>query len=110
MTVTTTIEATRSVASEPSEAPVRTGDWFSFKWWYKGRTKEGNTLKLTGRVNAKDASEAAAKVERAMRAEHPDVRWMQGRDMEGVGDWKGCTFGPTVQKMKKLNGPYQRPQ
>lgn len=31
-----------------------------------------------------------------MRAAHPAVRWMQGREIEGGG----MTFGPTVQKLR----------
>lgn len=69
---------------------------FCFRWWYKGRTAEGNTMKLEGRVEARDASEACDKVEKQMRAEWPTVRWMQGREIEG----DGVTFGPTVQKLK----------
>lgn len=69
---------------------------FCFRWWYKGRTVEGNTMKLEGRVVAHDASEACDRVEKQMRAEHPTMRWMQGKEIEG----NGVTFGPTVQKMK----------
>ena len=35
-------------------------------------------------------------MEKQMRAEHPTMRWMQGKEIEG----NGVTFGPTVQKMK----------
>lgn len=75
---------------------VGSTDWFCFRWWYKGRTAEGNTMKLEGRVVARDASEACDKVERQMRAKWPTVRWMHGREIEG----DGVTFGPTVQKLK----------
>ncbi len=76
--------------------PVACSDRFCFRWWYKGRTAEGNTMKLEGRVEARDASEACDKVEKQMRAKWPDVRWMQGREIEA----DGVTFGPTVQKLK----------
>lgn len=69
---------------------------FCFRWWYKGRTAEGNTMTLEGRVEARDASEACYKVEKQMRAKWPTVRWMQGRESEGGG----VRFGPTVQKLK----------
>lgn len=53
-------------------------------------------MKLEGRVVAHDASEACDRVEKQMRAEHPTMRWMQGKEIEG----NGVTFGPTVQKLK----------
>lgn len=76
---------------------VAGSDLFCFRWWYKGKTIEGNIMKLEGRVVAKDASDAIDKVEKQMRAKWPTVRWMQGKEIEGDG-W---TFGPTVQKLKK---------
>jgi hypothetical protein len=69
---------------------------FWFRWWYKGRTPEGNTVKLFGHVQASDAASACDIVERQMRAEHPTIRWMQGREIES----DGYLFGPTVQKLK----------
>lgn len=79
----------------PAPAPV-----FTFKWWYKGKTTEGNIIKFEGRITAADNFEACDKVERLMRAEHPTIAWMQGKNIEGQGNWKGVTFGPTTQKMK----------
>ena len=78
------------------------GGLFCFRWRYKGCTPEGNILKVEGRVTAADAGAACDIVERAMRAKHPTIRWMQGREIEGVGR----TFGPAVQKLKcnKFNG------
>ena len=81
-------------ASDPAVACT---DWFCFRWWYKGRTPEGNTIKLEGDVMARNESEACAKVEATMRAAHPEIRWMQGREIEG----DGVMFGPTVQKLKR---------
>jgi len=68
-----------------------------YRFWYKGRTEEGNILKLEGNVTASGAKAAADIVEEEMRILHPTVRWMRGREVEG----NGCTFGPTVQKLKK---------
>lgn len=78
------------MAADPKEV-------FRFRWWYKGITTEGNILKLAGHTYATDASAACDQVERLMRAEHPTVRWMQGKEIEGDG-WK---FGPTVQKCRR---------
>jgi hypothetical protein len=89
--------------TEPAP-PVRSTDSFCFRWWYKGRTAEGNILKLEGRVDASDASAACRTVEAIMRAEHPTVRWMQGREIEDAC----CKFGPTVQKLKKQNDQAHR--
>lgn len=75
---------------------LRASGLFCFRWWYKGRTLEGNTIKLEGRVVAHDASEACDRVEKQMRAEYPTMRWMQGKELEG----DGVTCGPTVQKLK----------
>ena len=72
------------------------GGLFCFRWWYKGRTVEGNTIKLEGRVAARDASSASAKVEKQMRSDHPTIKWMQGKNIEG----NGIAYGPTVQKTK----------
>lgn len=100
------------VIEQPTALPaVACSEWFCFRWWYKGRTAEGNTMKLEGRVEARDASEACDKVEKQMRAKWPTVRWMQGREIEG----DGVTFGPTVQKLKtpikarKQNAPHELP-
>lgn len=85
--------------------PVACSDRFRFRWWYKGRTTEGNTVKLEGRIEAADADEALAKVEAAMRSRYPTMRWMQGKEIEGGG----VRLGPTVQKLKtpvkKQNNP-----
>ena len=81
---------------ETCGSAVVCSDWFCFRWWYKGRTTEGNTVKLEGRIEAADAGEACDKVEAAMRSRYPTMRWMQGRELEG----DGVRFGPTVQKLK----------
>lgn len=70
---------------------------FQFRWWFKGKTADGNILKLQGHVTAPSAGEACDKVEAAMRKEHPTVRWMQGREIEG----NGVSFGPTVQLIRR---------
>ena len=90
----------------PPGEPLESGGLSVFRWWHKGRTAEGNTIKLEGRVVARDVSEASNKVDAVLRKEHPTIRWMQGREIETgkPGDWQ---FGPTVQKLrgatKKLN-------
>ena len=85
--------------TEKPQPAVASSDLFCFRWWYKGRTAEGNIVKLEGRVDAANESAACRTVEAIMRAEHPTVRWMQGREIED--DF--CKFGPTVQKLKKQN-------
>lgn len=89
------METTKDIKQQQPPAVASSG-LFCFRWWYKGRTLEGNTLKLEGRVVAHDASEACDRVEKQMRAEYPTMRWMQGKELEG----DGVTFGPTVQKLK----------
>ena len=72
-----------------------------FRWWYKGITADRQIIKLQGHIQALDARAACDQVEAQMRAAHPDVRWMQYREVEGFGSNRGVTFGPTVQKMKR---------
>jgi hypothetical protein len=74
---------------------------FWFRWWYKGMTSEGNVISLQGNIQALDAGAACDQVETQMRAAHPDVAWMQGREVEGIGSYRGVRFGPTVQQMKR---------
>ena len=94
-----------------TQSAVRSSGLFCFRWWYKGRTPEGNVIKLEGRVVAHDAGEACDRVEKQMRAEYPAMRWMQGKEIEG----NGVAFGPTVQKLKtpvvaaKQNGAGELP-
>jgi len=71
-----------------------------FRWWYKGKTPDGNTMSLQGHVMARDSSHAGEIVEKDMRKKWPDIKWMQGRDVEGEGDWECVRFGPTVQQLK----------
>lgn len=73
---------------------------FNFKWWYKGKDPLENTLSFNGKIIAKDADEALRNVEKMMRAKYPTVKWMQGKEIEGVGHNLRVTFGPTVQKLK----------
>jgi hypothetical protein len=89
--------STEPATQLPASPPLSSSDLFCFRWWYKGRTAEGSILKLEGYVTAADARAACDIVEREMRAKHPTVRWMQGREIEG----DGFTFGPTVQKLKR---------
>ena len=71
---------------------------FCFRWWYKGRFPNGDTMKASSTVVAADASEAIKKIEFAMRILFPTVHWMQGSEIEG----KGVTFGPTIQRLKRF--------
>jgi hypothetical protein len=80
----------------PPGWPLESGGLSVFRWWHKGRTLEGNTIKLQGRVVAKDASAACDLVDAEMRKQHPNIKWMQGREIEG----NGFRFGPTVQKLR----------
>lgn len=68
-----------------------------FRWWYKGKTPEGNIARFEGTIQAEDYDKASRSVEEMMRARWPKMRWMQGREIEG---W-GWNLGPTVQKMKR---------
>ena len=72
-------------------------DLYWFRWWYKGICPDNVILDLQGHVQATDIDAAGTSVEAICRAEYPRVRWMQGREIEGLG----MTFGPTVQKMKR---------
>lgn len=67
-----------------------------FKWWFKGRTVEGNTIKFEGRVKAIGAGEACHQVDEDMRKQYPDIKWMQGKNVEN----EHIKYGPTVQQMK----------
>ena len=89
----------------PASPPLSSNDWFCFRWWYKGRTAEGNIVKLEGRVDAANEAAACRTVEAIMRAEYPTVRWMQGREIEG----DGVMFGPTVQKLKRKQNKQSEP-
>lgn len=80
--------------------------WFCFRWWYRGLTAEGNIIKLEGHVQATNDTSACHTVEAIMRAEHPTVRWMQGREIEG----NGVMFGPTVQKLKRKQNTQAEPR
>lgn len=79
-----------------SESQATPGAVFTFRWWYRGRTVEGNIVKFVGRIRAVDDRAALKQVEDQMRADYPTIRWMHGREMEGGN----VTFGPTVQKLK----------
>lgn len=74
-------------------------DLFCFRWWFKGETPDGNTMKLEGEINAASAYDAADKVDAQMRKRFPKVRWMRGRKIEG----DGIQYGPTVRRLKKPN-------
>lgn len=71
-----------------------------FRWWYKGILPDGMRMFFQGDGWATDANEAGECIEKMMRSKYPTVRWKQGRDTEGVGDYRGVTFGPTVQMLK----------
>ena len=71
-----------------------------FKWWYKGITREGNTCRFEGDGWAEDFEHASENVERMMREKHPEIKWMQGKEIEGRGDNRGVKFGPTIQMLK----------
>ncbi len=75
-----------------------------FRWWYKGKTPEGNTCSFEGTGFAVDAEAAGQNIEKMMRGQWPSLRWMHGKDVEGEGDNVGVKFGPTVQ-MKALPKP-----
>jgi len=80
-----------------SDIPVAPhSELLRFRWWYKGKTPEGNTIKFEGHVRAKDSSSASDIVEREQRARFPEIVWMQGKEIEG----NGVQFGPTVQQLK----------
>jgi len=75
-------------------------DLIRFRWWYSGVTPEGNTARFEGSGYAKDCDEAISNVEKMMRAKFPEIKWKQGREVEGQGDYRGVTFGPTVQMLR----------
>lgn len=73
---------------------------YKYRWWYKGRTPEGNVMSLQGHVWATDSSQAGDIVESEQRARWPEVRWMHGKEVEGEGENYNVQFGPTTQQMK----------
>lgn len=87
-----------NTASE--RADIGSSTLFRFRWWYKGRTLEGNIIKLEGHVMAKDSWEAAVVVEADQRKRWPDVKWMHDREVEDEGENEGFKFGPTIQLLK----------
>ena len=76
-----------------------------FRWWFKGITPEKNICRFEGTGYAKSAAIAADNVEKMMRKNHPEITWMQGKQIEGVGANHGVTFGPTVQMLKGKKRP-----
>lgn len=79
-----------------------------FRWTYRGRTEDGNTIKFEGHGWAEDSHKAADQIETMMRAKYPDIKWMHGREIEGGN----VTFGPTIQMLKekrKLDVAIHRP-
>ena len=70
---------------------------YRFRWWYKGKTVDGNVVNFSGHVHAVDAAAACNTVEHQMREKHPDIRWMLGKRIETIS----VLFGPTVQQLKR---------
>lgn len=71
-----------------------------FRWWYSGLTTEGNTARFEGTGYAKGDLEAIHNIEKMMRSKYPTMKWKQGREIEGVGNNRGVSFGPTVQMLR----------
>lgn len=54
-----------------------------FSWRHSGRTPNGNTVRLSGDVEADDHGAAADKVDAMLRKLYPQVVWMQAGKPEG---------------------------
>lgn len=79
---------------------TNTKELIRFRWWYSGRTPEGNSARFEGTGYAKDSRDACDNVEKMMRAKWPEIKWKHGREVEGEGDNRGVKFGPTVQMLR----------
>jgi hypothetical protein len=69
---------------------------FRFRWWHKGKTHDGNTISLTGTINACDDRTAALYIDNMLRKKWPTTRWMHGREIEGGN----IQYGPTIRRLK----------
>lgn len=68
-----------------------------FRWWYKGKDYLGNVFSFEGTGWAEDSRAASRNIESMMREKHPELRWMQGRAVEGGN----IQFGPTILMSKQ---------
>jgi len=71
---------------------------FRFRWSHKGRTRTGIIMEFGGSVFAVNAGKACEIVDTMLRERWPELRWMQGKEIEA----NGVTLGPTVQKLKRI--------
>lgn len=71
-----------------------------FRWWYRGVCPDGLKMSFQGSGWAVDCDAAISQIEKMMRVKYPTIKWQQFRDTEGEGDYRGVTFGPTVQMLK----------
>lgn len=82
-------------------------DIHKWRWWYSGKTPEGVTAHFSGSIEAPNermGNTALEQVEQMMRTKHPEIRWMQGRNIEDKTG--GVRYGPTVQRGKFIRpGP-----
>lgn len=72
-----------------------------WKWSYRGMLPDGNKITFSGTIEAPNdhmGKTALHVVEADMRKKHPEIRWMQGREIEGGN----IRLGPTVQRGKFL--------
>jgi hypothetical protein len=70
-----------------------------FHWSHRGKSANGNSLRLSGRTEAETMNEAMDKVDRFLRGQYPDVHWMHGKDIEGDGIYARTKFGPTLREI-----------
>lgn len=68
-----------------------------YRWWFKGKAADGNILSFEGYGWAEDAWAAAHRIDKLMREEYPDIRWMHGTKVEGGN----IQYGPTIKMLKK---------
>lgn len=72
-----------------------------WRWSFRGMTPDGNTVKFSGTIEAPNdrmGDTALREVDKMMRAKHPEIRWMHGREVES----DAMKYGPTVQRGKFL--------
>lgn len=83
-----------------------------FRWRYRGICPDGMKMAFEGSGWAVDCDAALSQTEKMMRATYPQMKWRQGRETEGEGDYRYITFGPTIQMLKSTRAvplPVRKP-
>lgn len=88
-----TREAAQAVIDEHElRAEIDEATPFKFRWEHRGKTPDGGRFIPRGTGYALDSDEAFKNIDSMLRSEYPEVKWMNGRDVEEPG----IKYGPTI--------------